>query len=137
MREKIKDVIQFTIALAVVGLFLHFTGIGCPIKYVTGISCPGCGMTRAWISVFFLKFDEAFAYHPLFWMIPCGVIIYLFKKKIPNMMYQLSMCAAIFMLLAVYIYRLLSPSGDVVTIAIEDGMLYRYLCSVLRWIKIM
>ncbi|MDE7047571.1 MAG: DUF2752 domain-containing protein, partial [Lachnospiraceae bacterium] len=33
--------------LMVYGLFTVL-GIGCPIKFITGISCMGCGMTRAW-----------------------------------------------------------------------------------------
>ena len=37
------------IALGIAGYaaLLLLTGVGCPIRYVTGIPCPGCGMTRA------------------------------------------------------------------------------------------
>ena len=31
-------------------ILLYVTGIGCPIKFWTGVSCPGCGMTRAWLA---------------------------------------------------------------------------------------
>ncbi len=60
--------------LMVYGLFTVL-GIGCPIKFITGISCMGCGMTRAWLSVLCLDFKSAFYYHPGFW-IPPLVIIY-------------------------------------------------------------
>lgn len=38
----------------------HITGIGCPIKYLTGVSCLGCGTTRAWLAL--LKGDVAAAF---------------------------------------------------------------------------
>lgn len=49
--------------------------IGCPIKFVTGLSCPGCGLTRAWLSLFALGPAAAFALHPLFWSVPFIVIL--------------------------------------------------------------
>ena len=45
-------------------------GVGCPIRYVTGIPCPGCGLTRAYWAVLHLDFAAAFSYHPLFWLVP-------------------------------------------------------------------
>ena len=38
----------------------YVSGIGCPVKFFTGISCPGCGMTRAWEAAFSLDFHQAF-----------------------------------------------------------------------------
>lgn len=49
--------------------------IGCPIYRLTGIACPTCGVTRAWISFLHLRFREAFAYHPLFLPIPAFLFI--------------------------------------------------------------
>jgi hypothetical protein len=39
---------------------------GCPFRLVTGIPCPGCGMTHAFLAAFRLDFAEAFRWHPLF-----------------------------------------------------------------------
>ncbi|MCR5352830.1 MAG: DUF2752 domain-containing protein [Clostridiales bacterium] len=36
------------------------------IKYITGVSCPSCGMTRAYHCLFRFDFAGAFHYHPLF-----------------------------------------------------------------------
>ncbi len=38
----------------------------CPIKVLTGFSCPGCGSTRALHALLHLRFSEAFALNPLF-----------------------------------------------------------------------
>ena len=42
----------------------------CLLRLVTGIPCPTCGMTRAWLSCFRLELGAAFTYHPMFWSIP-------------------------------------------------------------------
>ena len=64
-------------ALAVIAVFymvLQGLGISCPIKFVTGISCAGCGMTRAWkVLLFHGDFRQAFYYHPLF-LLPVGFL---------------------------------------------------------------
>lgn len=59
--------------LAYVAL-IYWLPITCPILFVTGIPCPGCGLTRAWLAALRLDFAAAFAYHPMFWAIP---ILYL------------------------------------------------------------
>ena len=53
---------------AIIGMYgmMGMMGITCPILFMTGISCAGCGMTRAWLSLFRLDFGAAFYYHPLF-----------------------------------------------------------------------
>ncbi len=46
-----------------------FGGV-CPLRMITGIPCPFCGMTRAHLAFFRLDFSEAFSEHPFF---PFGV----------------------------------------------------------------
>ena len=42
----------------------------CLFRTVTGLPCPGCGMSRAWMSVAHLDFSVAVSYHPMFWSVP-------------------------------------------------------------------
>lgn len=58
------------VALPVIAVVLLAVGIGCPIRFTTGVACPGCGMTRAWLAVLSGDVPAAFAYHPLFWCVP-------------------------------------------------------------------
>ena len=37
----------------------------CPVKYFLGFSCPGCGLTRSFISILNLDFVSAFHYNIL------------------------------------------------------------------------
>ena len=59
----------FTIAVFYLILESVF-GITCPILFLTGISCAGCGMSRAWIALLHFNIHEAFMYHPLFFLPP-------------------------------------------------------------------
>ncbi|HLF43495.1 MAG TPA: DUF2752 domain-containing protein [Acidimicrobiia bacterium] len=45
----------------------------CPIALLTGVACPGCGMTRAASALLRGNFDRALDYHPL---IPIIVVLF-------------------------------------------------------------
>ena len=48
-----------------------FAGVSICIEYhVTGLPCPACGLTRAFISLAGLEFGRAFIWHPLFFLLP-------------------------------------------------------------------
>lgn len=54
----------------------------CPFKRVTGIPCPGCGMTRAVRLVLHGDLAGATAMHPLVWLaIPLGVGFVLLETR--------------------------------------------------------
>ncbi|MDR3293767.1 MAG: DUF2752 domain-containing protein [Clostridiales bacterium] len=44
----------------------HFLETACPIRLLTGMPCPSCGMTRANLAFLRLDFKGAFLMHPLF-----------------------------------------------------------------------
>lgn len=48
-------------------VFVMATGIGlpCPIRLVTGLKCPGCGITTCLVSLLRLDFHAAFHANPL------------------------------------------------------------------------
>jgi len=56
-------------------LFLELTGIGCPIRFVFHVQCPGCGMTRALLSALRFDFASAFAYHPAWAVVPIAAVL--------------------------------------------------------------
>jgi hypothetical protein len=107
-------------------LFAQRVGITCPIKYLTGISCPGCGMTRACVSALRLDFAAAFFYHPLWVMLPpiavLGPLLYVKKSK---KAFWLLIGIFVAAMLAVYLWRLLFSSGDVVVFAPATGRIGR------------
>lgn len=67
------------------GVFLAHAGLGidvvarlpdvilCPFRWLTGIDCPGCGMTRALLRLAQLRVHEALALHPLAPLLVAGL----------------------------------------------------------------
>ncbi len=62
---------------AVVGIWALLFGF-CPIRAVTGVICPSCGMSRAWLAALRLDLGAAFFYHPMFWIVPTVAALWLF-----------------------------------------------------------
>jgi len=106
-------------------------GITCPIKWLTGISCPGCGMTRACVSALTLQFSQAFFYHPLWVALPfvliAWVVLSVMKRKTAAQVLLFVSCGA---MLAVWVYRICFLDGDVVTFRPADGAVIRGI----RWL---
>ena len=87
---------------------IFFLDYGCIYRNIFDIPCPGCGMTRAWISFLNGKINDAFYYHPLFWSVPIIMLLVIFENKIKNKK-MLSILFIIFAILfiGVYLYRLI------------------------------
>ncbi len=59
-----KLIIAAVVAAAIA--LMSMTGIGCPIRFLFGIPCPGCGTTRACAAALHGDFIEALRWQPLF-----------------------------------------------------------------------
>ena len=54
-------------------LAVSFT-VGCPLNRLTGLKCPGCGVTRMILRILHLDFKTAFFYNPaIFCLVPLWV----------------------------------------------------------------
>lgn len=81
-KQKLSEKIITLASIAVLVVVMNILDIACLFKELTGIPCPGCGMTRAYISLLYLDVRSAFHYHPMFWAIPLLVLFYLFDGKL-------------------------------------------------------
>ena len=71
--------------LAVFGMALvlwRYLKLPCLWRSITGIICPGCGMSRAWTAALRLDFSKAFSMHPMFWSVPLLVLYVLFDGRL-------------------------------------------------------
>ena len=79
---------KYRIRLLILSLFcaallvIVCLGLNCPIRSLTGIPCPGCGMTRAWKAALRLDLITAFQYHPMFWSAPVLMAYCLFDGRL-------------------------------------------------------
>lgn len=113
---------------AVIGGFyavLLSCGITCPIKFVTGVSCPGCGMTRAWLSVLRLDFAAAFYYHPLFMAPPIAAVVFFLKSHINRNIYRAIMLTLGAAFIIMYACRLMFAEGDIVVFEPGNNIIFR------------
>ena len=124
-----KDEIYAIMIIAVFYAVIQMAGITCPIRFITGISCAGCGMSRAFISLLKLDVASAFSYHPLVLLpVPVGLVL-LFRDYLPKRLvyWMLRIVAVLF--LGVYVIRLLQPENTIVTMAPSTGLIYQILSS--------
>lgn len=131
-KKQIIEIISIAV-FVLIYFFLSALGLGCPFKYVFGVSCPGCGMTRAYIALLSLDIPKAFHYHPLFPLVPLLIyFIYAKKRKLSRPKVKNAALISISILfIVVYLIRLLVLKSDVVTIGypkilidIRNGILF-------------
>ena len=73
MKKRIPNIqtkLVAVISVAIGAIVMHLSGVSCLIKTSFGFICPGCGTTRAVISLISLDFTAAFSYHPMVWSVP-------------------------------------------------------------------
>ena len=56
----------------------------CPFHTLTGVPCPGCGLTRAVVCLCHGRFSESLAYHPLALAVLGVAAAYPFLRKKPK-----------------------------------------------------
>ena len=122
-----KELICAVTAVVVLYTAMESIGITCPIKFITGISCAGCGMSRAWMAFLQLDIAKAFAYHPLFWLVPIAVIVLLCKSKINIKFYKIFMFTIAGAFVIVYLYRMFIGDGNVVVFEPQNNILFRII----------
>ena len=114
----------FTIAVLYVAM--EACGITCPIRFLTGISCAGCGMSRAVLCASHGHFSQACSYHPLFWVLAPALMIFLFRKKLPRFFVKSFLIIVLAAFILVYLIRMLDPNDSIVVFAPREGALYRF-----------
>lgn len=121
---KKKDVFVYTFII-VLYVIMELMGITCPIRFLTGVSCAGCGMSRAWLSLFRGDFAMAFYYHPLFLLPVPAAIIFFFKRKIPKSVFSFGIGLIGIAFIVAYVIRLLYSDGYVVAFDPASGLIAR------------
>ncbi len=119
-------VVMDALAVLLLYLILGALDIGCPIRFLTGISCAGCGMTRAVLAAFRLDFQAAFYFHPLYWLLLPTSLVLLFRRKIPAWIFKTSLTLVVIAFVVVWIVRLFFVDS-VLEFSPQDGAFFRLL----------
>jgi len=83
--RKIKKHIPLLLAILAIAAIAILSSVDlCIFRRITGLPCPSCGMTRAYLSLFNGDIGNAFFMHPLFPIVPVIavlVIVARYRKK--------------------------------------------------------
>lgn len=104
---------------------------GCPMRHFFGVSCPGCGMTRACLALLQMDFRAAAAYHPLVFALIPGLLYFVFREVLPfplGRKAETALLAAFSLaLVLVYCYRLLISHAAVLETDFSSSVLYKII----------
>lgn len=135
MKKTIKDLSIFIFVILIYYLILLILDMTCPIKDLLGISCPGCGMSRALFNAIQFKFDKAFYYHPLWIVLPiCVIILMISHYKNKKKIFYTCMISFSILLIIVYIYRMFNSDNYVVFFKPKEGLIYRIIEKIIKYI---
>ena len=120
-------------SLAAAAVFLHVTGIGCPLRWMTGIPCAGCGMSRAVLALLHGHVREAASMHPLVFLLPPAAAAWLLWRLHPGLIPRRFMRAAAVSAAAAFliVYAVRITKGDTILQAdLSQGILFRSIKEV-------
>lgn len=125
IRQDVKNLWQAAVAIAVYAILVNLLFHNfCPMVIVTGLPCPGCGMTRA---LFFLvtgRLQQSIQINPMGIPVACIFLYfcinrYIAGKKAKGIMPVIVITAV--MMLALYVYRMYSFFPDRVPYVYTEG----------------
>ncbi len=108
----------------IIGVFL-ILGVPCLVKFLTGISCPGCGMTRAYISLLSFDFTRAFYYHPLWPIVPVFIVCLFWVGDRHARFRRGVLVATSALMLTVYVVRMFTGPAEVMIFDPKSSVFYR------------
>ena len=122
--RRYQDLILSVVVLAVYVGLSFVLPVKCLIRWLTGISCPGCGITRALFAVCQLDFAAAWQFNPMIFylipMVPVLLVAYLRKaKKLTDVL----LCITAGVMVVVYLYRLLVLHSPVLEVEPANGFI--------------
>ena len=98
-KDVLRMIVLFILGIVVTcGIFYHLFGIDlksyltpfplCPFRVITGIPCPGCGMTRAMLSLGQLNLRMALEFNPFSIPLLIVMISYVCNRKLLSSLQQ-------------------------------------------------
>ena len=102
----------------------------CPYDFLLGLSCPGCGMTRAFLSLARFDIQSAFYYHPLFPVVILFVGYLILEHfhlfTLTDKHKRIGIWIICILFIAVYFIRLFGES-EIVTFSFGESLLYKII----------
>lgn len=124
-RKQLKEYIAVITICVIYTFLIYILKIGCPIRFITGIPCMGCGLTRAMLAMLKLNFSSAFYYNPCIFLIPVLGFYPFCNKRIQKIIIY-TFCI---IFIVVYLWRL-CVEHPVVKWDVENGYIYKIIAEI-------
>ena len=129
--SKISDMRETIILMIVLAFYctvVYLFKLPCPIYFFTGVSCPGCGMTRAFFALLHFDFDAALYYHPLiFFCIFAFLILAVVHIKKKYLAKKILIAVFVVTFIVTYLYRLLILKSPILYFSPGNGIIVKLL----------
>ena len=126
LAESLKSFLILAIIGGIAVVLSLFVGISpCIFYHITGLPCPACGLTRAFISLARFDLWQAFVYHPLFILVPFIPLLYL--ERISNKLRNILAYSALALLLVVWVIRMVVLFPDVEPMTYNENSLFEFV----------
>ncbi|XCP83496.1 DUF2752 domain-containing protein [Roseburia hominis] len=109
-----RDILNARVAFIVLGGYFlvgrYFLHSLCPSVAVTGFPCPGCGLTRAMLSIFRGNFTVAWQIHPFSYVILLYIAVFFFRRYVQQKElthFSKYLIALLVLMVLFYIYRMI------------------------------
>lgn len=128
--ERIRKFIYIVLICLLLGILVITRVYQCPLRYIFGVPCPACGISRSLLCVATGHFAKAFYYHPL-WPLAVVTAILLFLDelkfiKIPPKVRSTYIYIVAFIVLGCFVLRHIMGS-PIVAIHFEKSLIYKVL----------
>jgi len=126
-----KDALGFILFIGLYCAVTWVLHIPSPILWCTGVSCPGCGITRAALALCRLDVGMALYYNPSVFVVGiAAVLLIVFRTSRP--VKKRIIYIAAFLMLAIYIYRMAVLHAPVLQFEPAEGIvprIFRWICN--------
>ena len=107
----LKKYLLIGVILVVYYLICNIFNITCPIKHLTGVQCPTCGMTRAMIALMRLDIKGYIEYNPMALFMFLVVFLYLHREHVKSVTIKkwIDLCTVVVLTVnsIIYVLRLI------------------------------
>ncbi len=130
-----------TVALIGSGLLVLFTimyvtfGTNCISVWLTGMPCPGCGLTRAGLAVLRFDFVEAWEMNPFIYAIGVYVVVVLIYRYLFNKKWKFVNMCGIIIAIAMCIYYIYRMKNGFPTEKPVDYHQHNLLTQLITWYR--